>query len=137
MSKKGFTLIEVMISVVLISVIIASLYQLKSNYTFLFEKAKNEANSFWIATFFNTDKYGFKNDTVTLDRLSEGFDLDDDLRRFLKNKKTDIIYQEVRSIDLSETDTNQTQNSNMTLTIGKTVLKSNNGKTAFYRVEIK
>ena len=137
MNKKGFTLIEVMVAVILISIVIMSLFELKSNYTFLFQKTRDNAKNFWLATFINSSDFGFKNDKTTLDKLSLNFDMDDDLRRFLKNKKLDIIYQEVKSIDLSKIDNNQSQSSNMKLRIGKTILKQNNQKTAFYRVDIK
>jgi len=63
------------------------------------------------------------------------FDLDDDLRRKLKEQKAKIIYQKLDTIDLSEDD--NSSGSQLSLEIGKSILKVNNISNGFLRLQIK
>jgi len=133
--KSGFTLIEVMVSVMIISVVIAALLELNANNSHLFIRIKNELSSQKYLTLLTSSSYGFENDSLTLDRLVEGFDLDDDLRRELKNIKAKVIYQEVDKIDLSQGSDEDTA-SNLSLYIGKTILKLPSSSTSLLRIKL-
>ena len=144
MSKQGFTLIEVMVAVMIISVVIAALLQLQANNTHIFLRLQKMQSAQQYLSLLSESKYGLENDTLTLDRLIDRFDVDDDLRRELKNVRAKVMYQRIDTIDLSEVDQNlsdmqedtaQTQNS-MRLEIGRTILRIGDASTQAMRVRI-
>lgn len=101
-SSGGFTLIEVMVAVMIISVVIASLLQLFSNNTTLFNTVQKQVGSAMQSTLLlGNREVGFEKDSVMLDELVKAFDIDDALRRRLKSQKALITYTEVRTMDLS------------------------------------
>ncbi|MBU1659428.1 prepilin-type N-terminal cleavage/methylation domain-containing protein [bacterium] len=134
-SKKGFTLIEVMIAVVIISVVILALVQMQGNNTHMFfaldKKSKiNQYSSFFISN----SQYGFEGKSVFMDALVADFKVEDDLRKELKKVKVEISYQEVERIDMSKFSDAQEEvqdelqkekniNSDMVFEIGKTIIK--------------
>ena len=79
--RKAFTLLEVMVAVVIISVVIAALIQMMGNSSNLFSKVKTESSfgqytSFLIAS----PDYGFEDKSVTFDKFTDEFELDSQLR---------------------------------------------------------
>ncbi len=144
MSKKGFTLIEVMVAVMIISVVIAALLQLQANNTHIFLRLQKMEKAQQYLSLLSESKYGLENDTLTLDRLIERFDVDDELRRELKNVRAEVVYQRVDTIDLSQIDQNlsemqeeETQIQNpMRLEIGRTILRIGDASTQVVRVRI-
>lgn len=137
MTKKSFhtafTLIEVMVAVMVISVVIMALIQMYSNNTFLFNsyKEQSKANQYLSLLIGNKD-YGFEDKESYLYNLAQEFDLDDNLRRELKNKKVKIVYQELQSIDLSEEE--NASGTNMVLELGNSVLKFKDNSAAMLRL---
>ena len=148
--KPAFTLIEVMISVVIISSVIFSLLTMSGNNTHIFSSFRSQSQidqygSFLIA---NT-KYGLEDDKTTLDKLVDEFDVESDLRRKLRDTKVEVIYQELGTIDMSEydedtasqetaQDSQQQVNSSLIVQIGKSVLKlpSSNSSISLLRIKI-
>jgi len=104
MIKRGaFTLIEVMVAVMIISVVIAAIIQMRGNSSNMFMHLQKQAAFNQYASFLLwNDKYGFVDEKVPLSRLVEDIDIDDDLRRKLKNIKMQIEYKKLRKIDTSE-----------------------------------
>jgi len=95
-AKEAFTLIEVMVSVMIISVVIMALIEMFSNNTHLFSYIKKQTTITQYTSFFISNKeYGFQNKDVTLNDLLRDFNLDDTLRRELKNSKTKVLYQKL------------------------------------------
>lgn len=143
-----------MIAVVIISVVILALLEMKGNSSFIFAKHTNNLAVNQYASFFisNSD-YGYNKENVMMDDLVSDFKVEDELRRELKEVKVEIIYQELqRFSDLSDTgDSNETdeeaqegESTNMALEIGKTILKVNDKRfldgsasTALLRLRIK
>ncbi len=150
MRREGFTLIEVMVAVMIVSVVIASLLQLNANNTNFFSMLKMQKDNDQYLTFFiDNKKYGFENEEkIPLYRLLEDFDLDDDLRRELKAKEVNIKYQVVQTIDLAEFDQtqedaqiqeNQEQNatnSSLIFEVGKTIMQTQKSSVALLRVRL-
>ncbi|MBD3797678.1 MAG: prepilin-type N-terminal cleavage/methylation domain-containing protein [Campylobacterales bacterium] len=100
-SKKAFTLLEVMVAVLIVSVVIAAIFQVKGDAnTKLFwvqERIKKaQYNTFFLG---NTEKYGFEKSNVSLYELVSDFELEDDLRRELKALKINIDYDELEGIE--------------------------------------
>lgn len=146
LKHRGFTLVEVMISVVIISTVIMALLELYSNNSHIFlnleKKSKvNQPLSFVLS---NPD-YGFDDKKISLDKLLEGFDVESELRRELKSTKVEIIYKELERIDLAEYedkieeiqyDTEVSEsNSGMVFEIGRTILKLDDSSSSILRIK--
>lgn len=140
--KSGFTLIEVIVAVMIVSVVVAALLQIQANTTHTFSHLKAIQKNLGYASLLQGSKYGFENDSLTLDRLVERFDLDDDLRRELKKIKAEVIYQRLETIDTSsfdkpneETQEEQESDENpLVIEIGRTVLRLPSGSASIIRV---
>jgi len=140
--KKGFTLIEVMVAVMIISVVIMALLKMYSNNAYIFSSIKQEIKTNqYLSLLIGNDEYGFENKHIAMYDLIKDFDVENNLRRKLKSLKIDIIYKEVDSIDLSE-DTEEEgseskSNSSVVLEIGRDTLKTKNFSTSVMRLRIK
>ena len=151
--RKAFTLIEVMVSVVIISTVIMALIKLFANNTHIFSslQKKNQMSqslSFMMSNY----NYGFSDEKVSLDDLLEDFDVESDLRRELKASKVEIVYTEIDTIDMSEFDGTDEENeelydedveeevkessSNLVFEIGRTVLKNEDSSAALLRIRL-
>ena len=132
-SKRGFTLIEVMIAVMIISVVVSALIKLQSDNTFLFSKLKDDEKSQKYITLLIHSDYGLENKHFSLDRTIDRFDVDDDLRRSLKRIDITVKYKKLQTIDLSKNDQNGSA-SGENLEIGKTTIQFPNGSYSYIRV---
>jgi len=145
MNKKAFTLIEVMVAVVIISVVIMTLLKINANDVFLFSKFKAQTKTNEYLSLLIGTNYGFLNEDVTLDKLVPNFDLEYDLRQKLKNTKVQLIYQELQKIDTGSfggTDTTQdmedsTSSSSAIYETGKTILKTKKASSTLLRIQLK
>lgn len=132
----AFTLIEVMVAVLIISVVIMALLQMKGNSSHIFLELKkrveiNQYSTFIIAN----DNYGFEKDVTSLDKILDEFDLSNDLRRELKRVKVEVIYQELKQIDISEySDVNIS--SSVIFEMGKTILKTDKSSVSLLRFRL-
>ena len=100
--KKGFSLIEVLISVTLLSVIITTIFQIKENNLFFLDKFKNSSknNEFVsLATLLENKTNKLRNENIYLDKIVDF--KDDDIRKELKNIKVNVKDKDVRELDLS------------------------------------
>lgn len=140
--RSAFTLMEVMVAVVIVSVVIAALLQMQGNTTHKFFGIKemmktNQYSSFLLSV---SDKYGFDSSKIDMKRLVDEFELESDLRRRLKSMKVEINYEELTTIDTSEldesSDSDETSNSSLVFEIGRTSLKTKEFTTHLIRVKI-
>ena len=124
--RAAFTLIEVMLSVLIITLVIAALYSMRANSSFLMQQTtqKNHIQNTQSFLLGNYD-YGFTKESITLDKLLEGFALEDTLRRRVKNEKLFIDYMPTDSIDSNATN----------LELGKSILKNDVASTSFLRLQ--
>ncbi len=151
--RSAFTLIEVMVSVVIISTVIMALIKLFANNTHIFASLQNKNETSQSLSFMMSNyNYGFNDDEVTLYELVEDFDLESDLKRELKETKIKLIYQELDKIDMSEFDGTDEENedlyeedveeevknasSNLVFEIGKTILKTDDSSAAILRIRL-
>ncbi len=135
--RSAFTLIEVMVAVMIISVVILALLNMQGNSSFIFSKLTKDAQVNQYASFFISNQdYGFENKNVRMDDLVKDFDVENSLRRELKSVKVEVIYQELEKIDMQDYDSSEDQvdeydeqgvlkqnTSSMAFEIGKTILK--------------
>ncbi len=139
--RKGFTLIEVMVAVMIISVVIMALLQMyaNSNHIFSIFKEKTKTNQY-SSIFISNQMYGLENKSIHMDELVSEFTVEDDLRRNLKDMRVEVLYQVVGQIDMSESDDATEEgsdtSSNMILELGKTILKVDNSSNALLRIRI-
>lgn len=122
--RGGFTLVEVMVSVMIVSVVIASIYTLRGDVgTKLFELDKLMQKSSY-ATFV----IGEANNS----KLFDDFKLEDNLRQKLKAQQFKVSYEKTSIIDTSKYDAN----ASLVLEIGTTTLQSLHGTNHLLRVQI-
>lgn len=134
--KNAFTLIEVMVAVMIISVVIMALLEMQGNSAHIFSKLTSQIKiSQYASLFISNPDYGFEKKSVDLDDLLNDFKLEDDLRRELKNIKVKVVYEELELLDMSESDDDEVSSS-LVLEIGKTILKVNDSSTALVRFRI-
>jgi len=145
MRKAAFTLIEVMVAVVIISVVIMALIKLFANNSHIFSTLDNKSQSNQYLSFLiSPSDYGLENKETTLYDLVKEFDIEDDLRRELKNIKVKLLYQELDTIDVGEYEadvesqeeqTEEKASSSMVFEVGKTILKINNSSVSMLRIK--
>jgi len=153
-SKNAFTLIEVMVSVVIISIVIAALLQMFSNNTHIFLSFKNKIKVSQYSSFFlSSENYGFEDEKIDLYRLVEECDVEDEIRRELKDIKAEIIYQELDRIDMSDFEASDEEadeevveeesqeeekevNSNIVFEVGKSILRAEDSSVSLLRIRV-
>jgi prepilin-type N-terminal cleavage/methylation domain-containing protein len=109
--RSAFTLIEVMVAVMIVSVVIAALLHMRGDASNKLLQIKemiqtNQYDSFLLSI---EDKYGFEKSSVDMYTLVEDFDLESDLRRRLKAIKVKLNYDELQSIDTNELEESDSQ----------------------------
>lgn len=121
MDKKAFTLIEVMIAVMIISVVIMAILKMHSNHVFLLESTKEDSLEIGYLSFIvNSTEYGLENKKKVLYDLLDGFDLSDDLRRKFKKRSIEIIYKRIGNIDSIDSNSSD----DLLIEYGTTTLKT-------------
>ncbi len=150
---KGFTLIEVLVAVMIISVVISALLQLFANNSYTFSSVHQKIlQTNMSSLLLGNEIYGYEDKKMDLSELVKDFNVNDDLRRKLKDKKIEIIYTEVTSFNFDDaaeslaeaeeesgdndeglvTETSEVAN---TLEIGRTTIKIDNESSSFLRVK--
>ena len=140
-NKNAFTLIEVMVAVMIISVVIMALIQMYANNTHIFLSLKNQTKANQYSSFLiGNKKHGYEDKSISMYDLVDDFDLSDDLRRKLKDIKVNVIYSELDAIDLSESDTQESSEdivaSELVLEIGKSILKTESSSSSLLRFRL-
>lgn len=134
--RAAFTLIEVMVAVMIISVVILAMVQMYSNNSFLFDSYKKHAKISQYSSFLIANKeYGYEEKRVTLYELLNEFDMENDLRRRLKQQKVELDYKVLKNIDLSE-ESNESA-PQMSLEIGESLLRMNKNSVALMRLQLR
>lgn len=131
--RRAFTLIEVIIAVIIISIVIMALLTMYANNTHILSSLKAEAkSSAYLSTLLYNENYGFEDKEKYMNDLLYDFNLDDDLRRELKNIKVEIMYQELDTIDMRD----ENKSSAIVFEVGKTILKTSQSSNALFRLRI-
>ncbi|MCF6173549.1 MAG: prepilin-type N-terminal cleavage/methylation domain-containing protein [Campylobacteraceae bacterium] len=145
--RKAFTLIEVMVAVMIISVVIMALLQINANNTHIFSQVKNQETATQYLSLLVGTKYGFENEKISLEELVSDFDLDDDFRRELKHTDIEIVYQTLQSIDTGmfdesaneeeDSDPNKKKSSGTVYETGRSTLKTKRYASSLLRLRIR
>ena len=153
-SRTAFTLIEVMVAVMIISVVVASLLKLFSNNTHMISLLDDRLDASMYATLFNGEidgvgsEFCFENDEYFVSDLVKDFRLEDDIRQKLKDMKVKIVYTIVQQIDAADMQdaieesedaqnedgsVDEAQGSNAaSIELGKTTLQLPSGQSSSY-----
>jgi prepilin-type N-terminal cleavage/methylation domain-containing protein len=151
--SHGFTLLEVLVAVMIIAVVIGSLIQLFANNASTFASVRQKIlHTNTTSVLLGNEIYGYEKTKTDLAELVKDFNIDDDLRRQLKNVKVEIVYSEVTSIDfgeaaesIAELDSSDTGEDSLiqeateavtALEIGRTTMKVNDQSSSFLRVKL-
>lgn len=138
--RNAFTLIEVMVAVMIISVVIMALIEMYANNTHIFTSMKKQTKiNQYSSLLISNDDYGFEDENIYLHDLLSDFDVEHELRRELKATKAKVIYRELESIDMSEEDSveDSETSSRLALEIGKSILQTDDSSTALIRFRIR
>jgi len=153
-NRSGFTLIEVLVSVMIISVVIAALLQLFSTNSHSFSSVHEKILQTNKTSLLLGNKiYGYEKKRIDLAELVKDFNIDDTLRRKLKQEKVEIIYTELMNIDFDaaaasiaeeeqtaqqndEAVINETSEATNALEVGKTTMRIGDQSSGFLRVKI-
>ncbi len=146
-ARKAFTLIEVMVAVLIISVVIMALFEMQGNNSHFFSRFYKKIQVNQMVSFFISNKEnGFEKRDVYLDDLLSEFNLEDELRRKLKEVKVELDYEELDQISMSEDEDDSEDvfrdeeedeaGSEVVLEIGKTILKLDDTSTSIVRLRI-
>lgn len=134
--RKAFTLLEVMVAVLIISIVIMALLEMRGHSAHIFSSLmqKLEVNQH-LSFLVSNNNYGFEKDTITADNFLNDFDVDKDLRQRLKNIKVDLMYHKLDAIYLNEQG-DDNPSSGMVFEIGKTILKTEKSSVALPRIRL-
>jgi prepilin-type N-terminal cleavage/methylation domain-containing protein len=136
-TKKAFTLIEVMVAVMIISVVVMALLSMQGNTTHIFSRLNKTTTINQFTTFLISNKqYGFSKEDVYLNDLLSDFKVEDNLRRRFKNTKLELSYIKLQSFN-DKSDTDDKSNSDNIIEIGKSTIKTENLTTSFVRLNLK
>lgn len=138
-TSHAFTLIEVMVAVLIISVVIMALLQMKGNSSHIFfELSRGVKINQFASTLLSNKDYGFENKNTTLDKLLDDFEVTNKFSRELKSLKVEVIYQKLELIDMSEQSSSKENvaeiSSPIVFEIGKTTLKMDSSSIGLIRL---
>jgi len=145
--RKAFTLIEVMVAVLIISVVIMALFEMQGNNSHFFSKFYKKIQVNQIVSFFiSKNESGFEKRDIYLDDFLSEFNLEDDLRRKLKEVKIELDYEELEQIDMNENEEDSEEafeddeedqtESKVVFEIGKTILKLDDTSISIVRLRL-
>lgn len=93
-SKRGaFTLLEVMVAVMIVSVVIVALLEMQGNSGHIFSVLgqKKKVNSY--ISLLSNSTYGYEKSRISLDELVSEFEIEDTLRRELQKHYVILSYK--------------------------------------------
>jgi len=132
--RSAFTLIEVMVAVMIVSVVIAAIYKMQGDrHNMFFQLQERVDNNHNLSLLLWNQKYGFEDEKTDLYKLSDEFEVDDDLRRKLKSSKVEVLYDTIEQVDMSEYEEGS---STSVFEIGKSSLKLGSYSSALFRLRL-
>ena len=146
--RKGFSLLEVMISVMIITLVIGVLLQLYSNNTRLFSSMRGHSELCMRSSLLiGNSEYGYEDKEVSLAELVHNFNVDDDLRQKLKKYKAKVTYTPVKELNTKQTRTDEELDPYITeesqglkersMEIGRSSFEMDEFQTAYLRLKLR
>jgi len=133
-NRNAFTLMEVMVCVMIISIVIMSLLQMQGNTNHIYSKLEDSSKiNQYISLLISNNDYGFEKKSISLNDLISEFKVEDNLRRELKTIKVKLNYEELKSIDMSKSEDGS---STMVFELGKSMLKVDGASASLMRFSL-
>lgn len=137
--KNAFTLIEVMVAVMIISIVILAMLQMYANNVHIFSSLRNQVktNQYTLVLLGNENN-SLESKKVLLYDLVRDFDIRDELRRELREKRIHILYTKVKYITLSKRINNDSSNIDdlsIVLELGKSIIKTKQSSFSLQRIK--
>ncbi|NOQ30093.1 MAG: prepilin-type N-terminal cleavage/methylation domain-containing protein [Helicobacteraceae bacterium] len=130
--KKAFTLIEVLVSIMIILGVIATLLQVMGDRTLIFNRFSNKIELNWVSTLLIDSNSTTQEQTgLYLSDFIKDYKIDDELLRELKDQKVQVIYE---PIILNNEDEESTYE-DASLELGKSYYKINGESSSFIRLK--
>jgi len=101
-TTKAFTLIEVLVSVMILAYVGTGLLQISSNskHNFMFLKNKSEFDRLASIAFIHNDQKFHHKDVTLFDFIKDDYtNIDDELRKYLKEIKVNYNHEEVSTLN--------------------------------------
>jgi prepilin-type N-terminal cleavage/methylation domain-containing protein len=131
--RSAFTLMEVMIAVMIVSVVIASILQMRGNSSFIYERIeKNAKVNQYLSFLIDNQDFGYEKKTTTMKNLCDEFKLDSELRREFADIKLKLDYKKLDVLDMSEYD----ENSQLVIESGNSILSTPSSSASLLRIRI-
>ena len=137
--REAFTLIEVMVAVMIVSVVISALLQMRGDTSNKFFNIKKMLETTQYSSFLlaNDDKYGFERSSIDMKRLADDFRVESDLRRKLSSMKVKLQYEKLQIIDTSEFNSDeQNSSTGLVFEIGKSTMQVAKEHTSLIRIRV-
>lgn len=146
--RRGFTLLEVMISVMIISLVIGVLLQLYSNNTRLFSSMRGHSELCMRSSLLiGNNEYGYEDKKINLAELVREFEINDELRQKLKKYEAKVTYTHVKELREATQEIDETVEHFMSqseeglkkrsMEIGRSSFEMDEFQTAYLRLRLK
>lgn len=139
--RRAFTMVEVIIAVMIVTVVIASLLQLFSNNTHIFGSfEKKSVASLYVTLLLESNTTSFEDKKVHLDETVKNYNVDDELRRYLKKRQANTYHVQSVQTQTSELNSGHQEETKLTATqnrlfeLSSTTLKIDGESNSFLRV---
>ena len=133
--RKAFTLIEVMVAVMIVSVVIATLLKMQgeSSHKLGNIKAMLQGAPYSSLLLYTPNRLGFESSSTNLKELLSDFDVESNLKRKLASAKASLEYEELERLDMSELDENA---SGLVFEVGISKFESQNFENSLVRIRM-
>ncbi len=144
MNKKAFTLIEVLVSVIILSTVAVMLFEIstnsKNNFSYLTKKG-DFTTLYSLALIHNNQTFHNKEKNL-YEFIRDDYDIkDDELRKYLKEKKVHYEHQEFTTFEpfgVSENeDEDLNQSINFKIVFDKIFVKDKENSTFIYKMHLR
>jgi prepilin-type N-terminal cleavage/methylation domain-containing protein len=146
--SRAFTLIEVLVSVMILAVVGTGLLQISTNskHNFIFLKEKSEFDRLASIAFTHNNQKFHHKDITLFDFIKDDYhDISDELRKYLKNIKVSYSDKEVSTFNPLENETQEEEqeetnplqnNLNLTIIYNKITISKEKNSAYAYKVYI-
>ena len=142
MNKRAFTLIEVLVSVLILSTVAVMLFQIsinsKSNFSYL--SKKGDFTTLSSLALMHNDQSLHNSQRTLYDFIRDDYDIkDDELRKYLKEQKVHYEHEEFSTFEPlgSSGDKDTNESINFTIVFDKIFVKNKENSTFVYKIYVR
>ncbi len=144
MNKKAFTLIEVLVSVIILSTVAVMLFEIstnsKNNFSYLTKKG--EFTTLYSLALMHNDQAFHNSEKNLYEFIRDDYDIkDDDFRKYLKEKKVYYDHQEFTTFEplgsSENKDDDSNQSMNFKIVFDKILVGDKQNSTFIYKMHLR